>query len=132
MPDTQPLFKRIAIIGLGLIGGSLAAAVRSNGLAQVVVGADKRPEETELGKELGVIDEVARSIQEAVQGADLVVLAVPVRAIRAVLEELRPWLGEDAILTDVGSTKTSFVEDVKAVFGELPGNIIPGHPIAGS
>ncbi|HSH13714.1 MAG TPA: prephenate dehydrogenase/arogenate dehydrogenase family protein, partial [Desulfurivibrionaceae bacterium] len=60
------------------------------------------------------------------------VLAVPVKATRAVLEELRPWLGKDAILTDVGSTKTSFVDDVKAVFGELPANVIPGHPIAGS
>ncbi|TGN41902.1 bifunctional prephenate dehydrogenase/3-phosphoshikimate 1-carboxyvinyltransferase [Marinobacter confluentis] len=132
MSDARPLFKRVAIIGLGLIGGSLAAAIRSNGLAQTVVGADKRREEADLGKQLGIIDEVAASVQDAVQGADLVVLAVPVKATRAVLEELRPWFGENAILTDVGSTKTSFVEDVKAVFGSLPANVIPGHPIAGS
>jgi len=132
MPDARPLFRRVAIIGLGLIGGSLAAAIRSNGLAQVVVGADKRADEAQLGKELGVIDEVAGSVEEAVTGADLVVLAVPVKATRAVLEELRPWLDDRAILTDVGSTKTSFVDDVTAVFGELPTNVIPGHPIAGS
>jgi len=109
MPDVQPLFHRVAIIGLGLIGGSLAAAIRQNGLAGVVVGADKRSEEPLLGKELGVIDEAVGSIREAVEGSDLVVVAVPVKATRAVLEELRPWLGENAILTDVGSTKTSFV-----------------------
>ncbi len=132
MPDAQSLFQRVAIIGLGLIGGSLAVAIRQNGLADVVVGTDKRSEEPLLGKELGVIDEVAGSIREAVEGADLIVIAVPVKATRAVLEELRPWLGKNAILTDVGSTKTSFVEDVKAVFGDLPANVIPGHPIAGS
>ncbi len=132
MSEAQPLFKRVAIIGLGLIGGSLAAAIRRNGLADVVVGADKRPEEPELGKELGIIDEIAVSVREAVEGADLVVLAVPVKATRVVLEELRPWLGKDAILTDVCSTKTSFVDDVTAVFGSLPANVIPGHPIAGS
>ena len=132
MSDAQPFFSRVAIIGLGLIGGSLAAAIRGNGLAQVVVGVDKRQEEADLGKELGIIDEVAGSVQAAVKGADLVVLAVPVKATRAVLEELRSCLGEGAILTDVGSTKTSFVEDVTAVFGHLPANVIPGHPIAGS
>jgi 3-phosphoshikimate 1-carboxyvinyltransferase len=132
MSDAQPLFSRIAIIGLGLIGGSLAAAVRGQRLAQLVVGADRRPEEAQLAKQLGIIDEVAGSVEEAVKGADLVVLAVPVKATRGVLEELQPFLGATAILTDVGSTKTSFVDDVKAVFGELPANVIPGHPIAGS
>jgi len=132
MSGSQPLFQRVAIIGLGLIGGSLAAAIRRNGLAVTVVGVDKRREEPELGKELGVIDEVAASIEEAVSGADLVVLAVPVKGTRTVLDQVRPALGPGTILTDVGSTKTSFVNDVKAVFGELPTNVIPGHPIAGS
>ncbi|MDI9246894.1 bifunctional prephenate dehydrogenase/3-phosphoshikimate 1-carboxyvinyltransferase [Marinobacter sp. CHS3-4] len=132
MSDSQPLFKRVAVIGLGLIGGSLAAAIRRNGLAGTVIGVDKRHEEPALGKQLGVIDEVAGSVEEAVTGADLVVLAVPVKATRDVLQKIRPVLSPDAILTDVGSTKTSFVNDVKAVFGELPANVIPGHPIAGS
>jgi len=132
MPAARPLFQRVAIIGLGLIGGSLAAAIRNNGLADVVAGTDRRSQEPLLGKALGLIDEAAGSIREAAEGADLVVVAVPVKATRDVLEELRPWLGKNAILTDVGSTKTSFVEDVKAVFGGLSANVIPGHPIAGS
>ncbi|TNE95660.1 MAG: prephenate dehydrogenase/arogenate dehydrogenase family protein, partial [Gammaproteobacteria bacterium] len=127
-----PLFKRVAVIGLGLIGGSLASAIRRQGLATVVVGTDKRQDELALGVELGVIDEIAANVQDAVSGADLVVLAVPVRATRAVLEQIQPWLPEGALLTDVGSTKSSFVADVEAVFGQLPPNVIPGHPIAGS
>ncbi|MCL7945334.1 bifunctional prephenate dehydrogenase/3-phosphoshikimate 1-carboxyvinyltransferase [Marinobacter sp. ATCH36] len=132
MPEVQPLFQRVAIIGLGLIGGSLARAIRENGLAVTVVGTDKRQEELALGKELGIIDEAAGSIAEAVAGSDLVVLAVPVKATRTVLEEIRPHLGSTTVLTDVGSTKTSFVNDVREVFGDLPANVIPGHPIAGS
>lgn len=127
-----PLFKRVAVIGLGLIGGSLASAIRRQGLATVVVGTDTRQDELALGVELGVIDEIAANVQDAVSGADLVVLAVPVRATRAVLEQIQPWLPEGALLTDVGSTKSSFVADVEAVFGQLPPNVIPGHPIAGS
>ncbi len=132
MPLGESVFHRVAVIGLGLIGGSLASAVRRNRLATTVVGVDTRPEELELGLKLGVIDEAADSIRQAVTGADLVVLAVPVRAMRSVLTEVRPWLDANAILTDVGSTKSSFVADVKAVFGELAPRVIPGHPIAGS
>ncbi|WP_417531237.1 bifunctional prephenate dehydrogenase/3-phosphoshikimate 1-carboxyvinyltransferase [Marinobacter lipolyticus] len=129
---TKPLFSRVAVIGLGLIGGSLAKAMRENGLAKTVVGTDKREDELSLGVELGVIDRAAGTIAEAVAGCELVILAVPVRATRTVLEELKCHLPADAILTDVGSTKTSFVEDVRAVFGELSPRVIPGHPIAGS
>lgn len=132
MVSSEPLFKRVAVIGLGLIGGSLSSAIRRNGLADTVVGADQRHEELQLGKELGVIDQAATAVSDAVRGADLVVLAVPVRATRAVLEQIRPALEPDAILTDVGSTKSSFVNDVEAVFGSLTPRVIPGHPIAGS
>ena len=132
MADSGPLFRRVAIIGLGLIGGSLASAIRRARLATTVVGADQRPDELALGLTLGVVDETADSIAEAVTGADLVVVAVPVRATEQVLRELKPHLGEGALLTDVGSTKASFVEAVKTVFGNEPVAMIPGHPIAGS
>ncbi len=98
----------------------------------MVTGFDTRQDELALGVELGVIDEAADSIEQAVKGSDLVVLAVPVRATRAVLEQIRPVIEEGAILSDVGSTKSSFVADVEVVFGELPPWVIPGHPIAGS
>ncbi|MDN6318179.1 MAG: bifunctional prephenate dehydrogenase/3-phosphoshikimate 1-carboxyvinyltransferase [Marinobacter sp.] len=132
MSSREPLFQRVAIIGLGLIGGSLASAIGKHGLAREVIAADQRQEDLLLGLSQGVIDTVAQTIAEAVQGADLVVLAVPVRATRKVLEEIRPHLAVDAILTDVGSTKTGFVKDVEAVFGEFLPCVIPGHPIAGS
>ncbi|WP_152438335.1 MULTISPECIES: bifunctional prephenate dehydrogenase/3-phosphoshikimate 1-carboxyvinyltransferase [unclassified Marinobacter] len=132
MADNQPLFQRVAVIGLGLIGGSLASAIRSHNLARVVVGFDQKPEDAALGVDLGVIDQAATTLEQAVRGSDLVVLAVPVRATRVVLEQIRPWLASDAVLTDVGSTKSSFVADVKAVFGNLSPRVIPGHPIAGS
>ena len=132
MAIAEPAFKRMAVIGLGLIGGSLAKAVRVNRLAATVVGTDTREEELALGVELGVIDEAAASIADAVTGSDLVVLAVPVRATRDVLNAVKPYLSAGAVLTDVGSTKSSFVEDVKAVFGEVSPTVIPGHPIAGS
>ncbi|EMP56557.1 bifunctional cyclohexadienyl dehydrogenase/ 3-phosphoshikimate 1-carboxyvinyltransferase [Marinobacter santoriniensis NKSG1] len=132
MGEEKPLFARVAIIGLGLIGGSLACALRQRRLTGEVVGFDKRADELALAAELGVIDRASGSLAEAVQGSDLVVLAVPVRATRSVLEALKPYLDSDAVLTDVGSTKSSFVSDVRAVFGELSPRVIPGHPIAGS
>ncbi|GHD48177.1 3-phosphoshikimate 1-carboxyvinyltransferase [Marinobacter persicus] len=132
MAQGEPLFARVAIIGLGLIGGSMAAAIRQNRLAGEVVGYDQRADELAVGVANGVIDAAAPSLEQAVTGSDLVVLAVPVRAMRTVLAEIRPYLDAKAVLTDVGSTKTSFVQDVEAVFGELSPHVIPGHPIAGS
>ena len=132
MAQGEPLFARVAIIGLGLIGGSMAAAIRQNRLAGEVVGYDQRADELAVGVANGVIDAAAPSLEQAVTRSDLVVLAVPVRAMRTVLAEIRPYLDAKAVLTDVGSTKTSFVQDVEAVFGELSPQVIPGHPIAGS
>lgn len=128
---TSPCFQRIAVIGLGLIGGSLARSAREVGLAGTVVAADRNEEELALGVRLGVIDGYG-AIEEVVPGADLVVIAVPVRATHAVLEAVRPYLSADAVLTDVGSTKGSFVAAVHEIFGGWPNRVIPGHPIAGS
>lgn len=128
----KPLFECMAVIGLGLIGGSLACAARSLGLVGEVIGYDRRVSELEQGLAKGVIDRQASSAAEAVAHADLVVIAVPVRATESVLRELAASLRPDAVLTDVGSTKQSFVTAVKAVFGELGSHVIPGHPIAGS
>ena len=126
-----PLFERMAVIGLGLIGGSLARAARQSGLVGTVVAADRSDDELALGVELGVIDGHG-SVAEAVAGADLVVVAVPVRATRDVLAAIRPHLSPEAVLTDVGSTKGSFVAAVHEIFGGWPSRVIPGHPIAGS
>lgn len=121
----------MAVIGLGLIGGSLATAARSRGLVSEVVAADRRQEELELGVRLGVIDRWD-TVDGAVATADLVVIAVPVRATRDVLADVRKAMKPGALLTDVGSTKGSFVSAVQEAFGRWPEFVVPGHPIAGS
>ncbi|WP_372956905.1 bifunctional prephenate dehydrogenase/3-phosphoshikimate 1-carboxyvinyltransferase [Marinobacter sp.] len=125
------LFRRVAVIGLGLIGGSLALAAKRSGRVGEVLAADRSDDELALGVELGVIDGYG-SVSDIVTGADLVVIAVPVRATVAVLQDVRPHLSPEAVLTDVGSTKGSFVQAVNEVFGGWAPRVIPGHPIAGS
>lgn len=128
----KPLFKRLAVIGLGLIGGSIAFAAKSRKLAALVVAADVRPAELHLGLQRGVIDQIAATASEAVQGADLVVIAVPVRATAAVLAAIQQHLAPDVILTDVGSTKGDFVAAIESLYHQVPPFVVPGHPIAGS
>jgi len=128
----QPQVRRLTVIGLGLIGGSLAKALRLSGFAEQVVGYDQRPGDARKGQELGVVDLAADTLAEAVQGANILVLAVPVRAVESVLAEVKPHLGESAIITDVGSVKGCFVDSVRKVYGRVPPLVVPGHPIAGS
>ncbi len=122
----------LAVIGLGLIGGSLAKSARISGFAAHTLGYTPKPNDARLGVELGVVDEAASTIAAAVQDADVVVLAVPVKAFEEVLLAVKPHLKPGAVVTDVGSVKGSFVQAVERVFGEVPPFIVPGHPIAGS
>ena len=126
------LFERVAILGLGLIGGSLAAALKSANLVREIVAYDRDIDQLNLGIELGIIDKRSESCVEAVSEADLVVLAVPVMAISSVLAEIKLILKPEAVLTDVGSVKGYILKSAEQVFGEVPANFIPGHPIAGS
>jgi 3-phosphoshikimate 1-carboxyvinyltransferase len=129
----DPHFKRVAIIGLGLIGGSIAKGARIRGLVEHVVAYDRDPACLALGEELNVIDSTAPSVKEAAEGADLVVLAVPVLSMTDVFREMKPLLGdEDTIITDVGSVKCSVFEAARTIAGDYPINLVPGHPIAGS
>lgn len=131
-PTERWIVQRLAIIGLGLIGGSLARALRAAGAVEHISGYDIDPEQRRAALELGVVDSAPDSAVAAVQGADLVVLAVPVMETAAALAALRPALGADAVMTDVGSTKCSVIEAVAATLGEVPANYVPGHPIAGT
>ncbi len=126
------MINRLTIIGVGLIGGSLARALKAAGACGEVVGYGRREAELQKALELGVIDRAETEIAAAVSGADVVVLCVPVGAMENVLGQLRPHLEAQAILTDVGSTKGSVVEAAKRVFGQLPPRFVPGHPIAGT
>lgn len=124
--------RKVLVIGLGLIGGSLARALRSRHLVDEVVGYDINRSECELGVSLGVIDRIADDLEQAVRAADLVLLAVPVKVMETVLAQIKPWLRPETLLTDVGSTKGNLVTAARALFGVLPAGFVPGHPIAGA
>ena len=126
------MIKRLCIIGVGLIGGSLARALREAGACAEIVGHGRSPAALQQALALGVIDRAETDPAQALKGCDMVVLGVPVGAIGSVLAEIRPHLEADAVITDVGSTKGSVVAAAQQVFGCLPPRFIPGHPIAGT
>lgn len=130
--QSQYRLDRVLIIGLGLIGGSFAKALKIRSCVQEIVGADRSEDECRLGLELGVIDRIATDLEAEVAAADLIVLAVPVKAMESVLEQIRPWLRLRTLVTDVGSTKGNLVAAARRLFGQLPPTFIPGHPIAGA
>ncbi|WP_432450538.1 prephenate/arogenate dehydrogenase family protein [Aliiroseovarius marinus] len=125
------VYDRVALIGLGLIASSMAHAMRRSGLAGEIVGTARSTETRDIARELGFCDRVVDSAAEAVKGADLVVLAVPVGAMGAVAAEIAPELAQGATVTDVGSVKQAVIE---AVGPHLPEHVhfIPGHPLAGT
>lgn len=123
--------NKITVVGVGLIGGSFAKGVKQAGLAGQVVGFGHNEDNLKLAVELGVIDSYSTDISEAVGDSDLVMLGVPLGAMAPVLESMRPYLKQSAIISDVGSSKMSVIDAVREVFGELPANFVAGHPIAG-
>ena len=128
-PHIKQEFRQVSVIGLGLIGGSIAAGIKQQGLASSVCAWDANAASLALGHDLGVIDSIAADIHEATAQADLIILAVPVQSMEQVLRDIDL---KDQVITDVGSVKGIAVEAARRVFGKLPENFIPGHPIAGS
>lgn len=124
--------KRLAIIGLGLIGGSLARALRESNAVGEVVGCGRGVENLKRGLDLGVIDRYTHDVGEAVTGADMVLLAVPLGAMRAAFAAMQGKLADQTVVTDAGSAKASVVADAETVFGRVPSWFVPGHPIAGT
>ena len=127
--STNLLFKKISIIGLGLIGGSVAAAIKRQGIASSICAWDENRASLVLGQDLGLIDIIAENPGQAVAQADLIILAVPVLAMEKVLGAIDL---KGQLITDVGSVKAVVVDAAEHVFGEVPKNFVPGHPIAGS
>lgn len=124
--------SQVAIIGLGLIGGSWVKALREVNPHWNVIGFDRNVDSMEQAQSLGVIDAFASTVEEAVTGADLVILSVPILANREILQQAKASLSPAAIVTDVGSVKGSVAEDVRCVFGCDQSSFVLGHPIAGS
>ncbi len=129
---SKPLINRLCIVGVGLIGGSLARALKKAAAVNTIVGAGRDKAHLEKARSLGVIDEWQTDIGKAVQGCDMVVLAVPLGAMQSVLEQIAPNITDEMIITDVGSAKASVVEAARTVFKSLPATLVPGHPIAGT
>lgn len=125
------IYDRVALIGLGLIASSMSHAMRRHGLAREIVGTARSEETRRIAMEIGLCDRVTETAAEAVEGADLVVLAVPVGAMGAVAEEIAPQLKPGATVTDVGSVKRAVID---AVAPHIANGVhfIPGHPLAGT
>ena len=128
---TEAAVQRLAIIGCGLMGGSFALALREGGLVGHVSGYSPRETTRERALALGVIDQACDSVADAVNDADVVLLAVPVQATEVTLRALAPHLSAHALLMDVGSTKGDVIEAAQHALGPKLGQFLPAHPIAG-
>ncbi len=126
-----PLFDRIALIGIGLIGSSISLAAQRAGLARTIVGSARSAETVKIALDLGLISEGFASAREAVRGADLVILCVPVGLCGPITGEISSALKPGAIVTDVGSVKGAIVRDMAP---HIPSGVhfVAGHPIAGT
>ena len=126
------LFRKTALIGVGLLGGSLGLALRRRGLCEQVVGYVRREASIVDCRDCGVVDEATMDLAEAVAGADLVVLCTPLAQMRALLERMRPQLKPGALITDVGSVKGNVVAELSSIAGQAGAGFIGSHPMAGS
>jgi len=124
--------KKIVIVGLGLIGGSLARALIAAGCDCEIVGVGRDAAVLQQAIEDGSITAYTADVQTACAEADLIVIAVPVLSVKAMLQDMAPVLAPHTVITDVASVKHSVVAAAREVFGSVPPRFVPGHPIAGS
>lgn len=125
------IYQRVALIGLGLIAGSMALSMRRQGLVGEVTGYARTPATRDTARRIGLVDRVCDTAAAAVDGADLVVLCVPVGAMAAVAAEIAPYLAPGATVTDVGSVKGSVMAEVGPLL-RADVHFVPGHPLAGT
>ena len=126
------MFKNVYIIGVGLINASLAKDLKREQLAGKIIGVGRDNERLQVAQSLGVIDEYQLLQNVDVSDADIIVVGVPVSKIKNCFAAIQSSYNQNALLTDVGSCKSSVIKAADDVFGALPKNLVPGHPIAGS
>ncbi|HET9490443.1 MAG TPA: prephenate dehydrogenase/arogenate dehydrogenase family protein [Methylomirabilota bacterium] len=126
------MIQRLTVIGVGLLGGSIAKAARARGLAREIVGVGRHAGRLEPALRDGTLDRIATDPLDGVRGADFVVLAVPVQTIERLLESIWPALGADTLLTDVGSTKAAIARAAERLAARRPVAFVGSHPMAGS
>jgi cyclohexadieny/prephenate dehydrogenase len=130
-PLPEPLFERVALIGMGLIGSSLARVCQRKGLARAIIATDASPKVRSETADLALATEVVDEPAAAVKGADLVILCVPVGAMGTVAQQIAPHVPPGAIVSDTGSVKTAII---RAVAPHIPATVdfVPAHPVAGT
>jgi len=131
MTKAEPIFDTLAIIGPGLIGSSIMRAARAKGVVRSIVATSRSPATRKRVVELGIADKVVETNQEAVEGADLIIVCVPVGVCGAVAKEIGPHLKPGATVSDVGSVKGSIVRDMAPHLPKTV-NFVPAHPVAGT
>ena len=125
------MINKITIIGVGLIGGSLAKAIKENNLAKVVFGYGRDLNRLEKAKKANVIDQFSTNLKDAINDSDIVIIATPVGSFKEILSEIKPFLTSKIVISDVGSTKTNIALIVSQTLGDYSNYFIPAHPIAG-
>lgn len=130
--SSKPLIKKLVVIGVGLIGGSFALALKKAGQVEHVVGVGRNAENLQTALMLGLIDEAASSAELAVQGADLVLLGMPVGQMPVVMQSIAPYLAADCVVTDAGSTKSDVLAYAQQYLASHLSHFVPAHPIAGA
>lgn len=124
--------NKITILAMGLIGGSLAKSLKENDFASQIVAWGRNDRSLKKAKALGIIDSYTLDLADAVEGADIVVIATPTLIAEKMLQQLQPLISEKTVITDVASVKGNLLKAAKIIFGKVPGNLVLGHPIAGS
>ena len=125
------MINKITIIGVGLIGGSLAKAIKENNLAKVVFGFGRDLNRLEEAQKANVIDQFSTNLKDAINDSDIVIIATPVGSFQEILSEIKPFLTSKIVISDVGSTKTNIASIVSQTLGDYSNYFIPAHPIAG-
>ncbi|MGB7479980.1 MAG: prephenate dehydrogenase/arogenate dehydrogenase family protein [Burkholderiaceae bacterium] len=128
---SSPVLDKVAIFGVGLIGGSFALALRRAGAVRQIVGVGRSTAPLARAHELGIIDVASVSVEQAVEHADLILIAAPVAQTGAILRAIEPHLEPGTVVTDAGSTKSDVVAAARAALGARVSQFVPGHPIAG-
>lgn len=131
MSEDNFLFNKIAIIGVGLIGGSLGLVLKEKGLVRTITGIGRTMKNLETARSLGIIDEISQDVAAGVRGAELIVVCVPVLKIAEVIKKALPGITAPCVITDVGSVKKRVCDEVRGI---LPRGVefVPAHPVAGT
>lgn len=125
------MIKHLAIIGVGLIGSSLSLALKQNNYVERVSGFGRNQKNLQRGVELGVLDDFSVDMKQAIDGADMILLAVPLGVMSTMMKQIQDFASEHAVITDAGSAKGCVVKNARTEMPDLMPRFVPGHPIAG-